>query len=87
MGVLPFRDKWYGLNRSQESQSAIEQMSHLIPHDLLLPPFRDSTLAKKAISTNQTLKDLNAGNLAYPFEHLINNLQQIHERPLSTAKC
>lgn len=87
LGVLPFRDKWYGLNRSKESQSAIEQMSHLIPSDLLLPPFRDSTLAKKAISTNQTLEDLSAGNLAYPFEQLINNLQQIHERPLSTAKC
>ena len=86
LGVLPFRDKWYGLNRSKESRSAIEQMSHLIPDYLLLPPFRDSTLAKRAISTNQTLEDLNQDELAYPFEKLINHLQQIHERPLSTTQ-
>ena len=85
LGVLPFRDKWHGLNRSKESQSAIEQMSRLVERDLLLPPFRDSTLAKKAISSNQTLEALNASHLAYPFEQLINKISQIHERSLSAV--
>ncbi|MEY2831388.1 MAG: hypothetical protein RLZZ574_646 [Cyanobacteriota bacterium] len=85
LGVLPFRDKWFGLNRSIESTAAIEQMSKLVLPDLILPPFRESTLAKKAISQNVTFHDLGKPDLLYPFEQLITKLESINERSLSTV--
>ena len=68
LGVLPFRDKWFGFNRSKESAAAIEKMSELVDSHLILPSFRESTIPKKAISSNSTLSDLGKPNLAFPFE-------------------
>lgn len=84
LGVLPFRDKWFGFNRSIESAEAIEQMSKLVSSDLILPSFRESTLAKKAISQNLTFNDLGKPDLLYPFEQLLIKLESIDERSLST---
>lgn len=77
LAVLPFRDKWFGLNRSTESRDAIAQMALLVDSDLILPPFRESTIPKKAISGNLTLADLGKPDLAYPFEQLIAKLKSI----------
>ena len=85
LGVLPFRDKWYGLNRSVESKQAIQQMSNLVDPKMILPPFRDSTKPKKAISRNLTLEELSENNLAFPFDNLVERLEKVHERPLSAV--
>jgi hypothetical protein len=53
--------------------------------DLILPPFRESTLAKKAIAQNVTFRDLGKPDLLYPFEQLITKLESINERSLSTV--
>ena len=84
LGVLPFRDKWFGFNRSIESAAAIKQMSKLVSGDSILPSFRESTLAKKAISQNLTFNDLGKPDLLYPFEQLLIKLESIDERSLST---
>ena len=84
LGVLPFRDKWFGFNRSVESAAAMEKMSELVEPELILPPFRESTISKKAISSNSTLYDLGKPDLAFPFEQLVTKLEEITiERPLS----
>jgi chromosome partitioning protein len=86
LGVLPFRDKWFGFNRSTESTAAIKQMSKLVSGDLILPSFRESTIAKRAIAHNATLSDLGKPDLAYPFEQLLAKLESINERSLSTIR-
>jgi len=86
LGVLPFRDKWFGYNRSKESTAAIEQMSKLVDSSFILPSFRESTIPKKAISTNSTLSNLGKSELAFPFEQLVTKLESIsNERYLSTV--
>ena len=86
LGVLPFRDKWFGLSRSKESKVAIEQMSNLVEEEFILPPFRESTIPKKAIAANRTLAELGKPELAYPFEQIVIKLESINERSLSTAR-
>ena len=86
LGVLPFRDKWFGLNRSIESDAAIEQMSKLVEAELILPTFRESTIPKKALAANQTLSDLGKPELAYPFEQILTKLESVNERPLSAVR-
>ena len=86
LGVLPFRDKWFGLSRSKESKAAIEQMSNLVESELILPPFRESTIPKKAIAANHTLAELGKPELAYAFEQILTKLESINERSLSTAR-
>lgn len=86
LSVLPFRDKWYGLNRSIESNAAIEQMAQLVDPEMILPPFRESTIPKKAIANNLTLRDLGHQDQEFPFENIINKLKLINERHLSTVR-
>jgi chromosome partitioning protein len=86
LGVLPFRDKWFGLNRSLESSAAIEQMAKLVEPHLILPSFRESTIPKKAIANNSTLEDLGKSELAFPFLQLVTKLESIHERSLSAIR-
>ncbi|WP_019503381.1 ParA family protein [Pleurocapsa sp. PCC 7319] len=87
LAILPFRDKWFGLNRSIESAAAIEQMSKLVDSSFILPSFRESTIPKKAISTNSTLADLGKPDLAFPFEQLVTKLETLKdERHLSTVR-
>lgn len=86
LGVLPFRDKWFGLNRSLESAAAIEQMTKLVEPQLILPSFRESTIPKKAIANNSTLDDLGKSELAFPFTQLITKLESINERSLSAIR-
>ena len=86
LGVLPFRDKWFGLSRSKESHAAIRQMSNLVEEEFILPPFRESTIPKKAISSNQTLDELGKPELAYPFEQILTKLESINERSLSAVR-
>lgn len=81
LGVLPFRDKWFGFNRSTESTAAIKQMSQFVNPDLILPPFRESTISKKAIAQNLTFNDLGKPDLLYPFEQLLIKLETIRQLP------
>jgi chromosome partitioning protein len=83
LGVLPFRDKWFGRYRSTESAAAIKQISQFVNPDLILPPFRESTISKKAIAQNLTFNDLGKPDLLYPFEQLLAKLESIYERSLS----
>ncbi|MEL6931043.1 MAG: ParA family protein [Cyanobacteria bacterium J06600_6] len=86
LGVLPFRDKWFGLNRSQESSAAIEQMAQLVDPSFILPSFRESTIPKKAIASFSSLTDLGKPDLEYPFEQLLLKLEALCERHLSTVR-
>ena len=71
LGVVPFRDKWVGLNQTKESRFAIEGMKE---EANVLPSIRESEKYKEAINHKVGLQDV---DLEYPIEFLT---QQILER-------
>ncbi|MGK7898676.1 MAG: ParA family protein [Xenococcus sp. (in: cyanobacteria)] len=75
MGVIPFRDKWVGLNQTQESRMAIEGMKEEVK-DLILPSIRESERYKQAINKQLSLKKLGYPELEYPFEVLISKIKE-----------
>lgn len=71
IGVVPFRDKWVGLNQTKESRFAIEGMKE---EANVLPSIRESEKYKEALNNKVELSD---GDLKYPIEYLT---QQILEQ-------
>ncbi len=75
MGVIPFRDKWVGLNQTQESRMAIEGMKEEVK-DLILPSIRESERYKQAINKQLSLEKLGYPELEYSFEVLISKIEE-----------
>ncbi len=71
IGVIPFRDKWIGLNQTKESRFAIESMRQ---EATVLPSIRESEKYKEAINHKQ---ELEFSDLEYPIQYLV---QQILEQ-------
>lgn len=71
IGVIPFRDKWIGLNQTKESRFAIESMTE---EATVLPSIRESEKYKEAINQKQ---ELEIRDLEYPIQYLV---QQILEQ-------
>ena len=83
IGVLPFRDKWVGFNRTKYSQKHIDALTELIGKEKILPSIRESEKFKEAINERLTPADLGYPDLEYPIEilieHLIKLTQQINK--------
>lgn len=81
LGILPFRDRWVGLRRTNESQSNIESMQTIsqqwLEGDLILPSIRESEKYKQAINKGTTLYEMGYDDLAYPLEVLIEKIEQL----------
>ncbi len=75
MGVIPFRDKWVGLNQTQESRLAVEGMREEVK-DLVLPSIRESERYKQAINKQISLSELGYPELEYPFDVLIEKIKE-----------
>lgn len=75
MGVIPFRDKWVGLNQTQESRLAVEGMREEVK-DLVLPSIRESERYKQAINKQISLEKLGYPELEYPFDVLIEKIKE-----------
>ena len=76
MGVLPFRDKWVGLNQTAESRLAVEGMAEEVGKNLILPSIRESERYKQAINKQQSLESLGFKELEYPFEVLVKKIKE-----------
>ena len=76
MGVLPFRDKWVGLNQTSESRLAVEGMAEEVGKDLIIPSIRESERYKQAINKQQSLESLGFKELEYPFEVLAKKIKE-----------
>lgn len=70
LGVLPFRDRWIGLNQSSESRMIVEGMTEEVGAELVLPSIRESERYKQAINRRVTVTELGYPDLEYPFEVL-----------------
>jgi len=70
IGILPFRDRWFGLNQSKESQLAQEAMREEVGAELVLPPILESERYKRAVASDEPLPE----KLRYPFGQLCERL-------------
>ena len=68
IGVIPFRDKWIGLNQTKESRFAIESMTE---EATVLPSIRESEKYKEAINQKQ---ELEIPDLEYPIQYLVQQI-------------
>ena len=77
LGILPFRDRWVGATQTKESRMCVEAMQNEVGTDLVLPSIRESERYKQAISKGVTLNDLGMPDLEYPFEILLERIQEL----------
>ena len=75
LGVVPFRDKWVGLNQTSESKMSVEGMREEVGAELVLPSIRESERYKQAINKQQSLESLGFKELEYPFEVLVEKIK------------
>lgn len=84
LGVVPFRDRWVGLRRTNESESNIQSMKQIMQEwfneDLVLPSIRESEKFKQAINRQQTLHEMGQHDLAYPIEVLVEKIVQLENQ-------
>lgn len=74
LGVLPFRDRWFGKTQAQESRAAVDGMRDEVGVELVLPSIRESERYKQAINKRTTLSQLGYNDLEYPFEILVEKI-------------
>ena len=74
LGVLPFRDRWFGNTQAQESRAAVDGMRDEVGEGLVIPSIRESERYKQAINKRTTLSQLGYTELEYPFEILIEKI-------------
>lgn len=79
LGVLPFRDRWFGNTQAQESRASVEAMRSEVGLELVLPSIRESERYKQAINKRATLRELGYTDLEYPFEILTNKISNLIE--------
>ncbi|MHC5828846.1 MAG: ParA family protein, partial [Nostoc sp.] len=75
LGVIPFRDRWFGNTQAQESRAAVDGMRDEVGGSLVLPSIRESERYKQAINKRTTLSQLGYTDLEYPFEILIEKIR------------
>ena len=75
MAVIPFRDKWVGLNQTQESRLAIKAMKEEVK-DQVFPSIRESEKYKQAINKQLSLSTLGKKELEYPFDVLVAKIKE-----------
>ncbi|MEO0014184.1 MAG: hypothetical protein RLZZ535_2573 [Cyanobacteriota bacterium] len=76
LGIIPFRDRWVGLTQTKESRDNISAMKEFANRASILPSIRESEKFKQATRKGQLLSELGAKDLEYPFEKIIELLNQ-----------
>ena len=75
LGVVPFRDRWVGHTQTNESKENVNAMREILEELQILPSIRESEQYKKAIRQGRSLADLGHADLQYPFEKIIEALE------------
>lgn len=71
LGLIPFRDRWFGRNQSKESNLSISAMRDEVGEDKVLPSILESEKYKRSIAHGEALPE----KLNYPFEVLLERLK------------
>lgn len=75
LGIVPFRDRWVGRTQTLESRDNIAAMKELAKCAPVLPSIRESEKFKQATRQGQLLNALGVRDLEYPFEKIIELLE------------
>lgn len=70
LGVIPFRDKWFGLSQSKDSASAIAAMREVAPDLTIFPSILESERYKQALNQGILLSELGYPDLEKPFDEV-----------------
>ena len=70
LGVIPFRDRWFGRNQSKESSLAISALKEEVGDDKVLPSILESERYKRSIAHGEVLPE----KLNYPFQVILERL-------------
>ncbi|MEM6256555.1 MAG: hypothetical protein AAF821_26915 [Cyanobacteria bacterium P01_D01_bin.156] len=76
LGVLPFRDKWFGRSQATDSREAISAMRQVAGHIPVLPSILESERYKQAIRLGRLLSEMGHADLEYPLHQIIELLRQ-----------
>ena len=71
LGVVPFRDRWFGYNQSRESREALDAAKQLDQTLNFFPSIRESEQIKKALRFGKPLNE----DLGYPFIKIVEALE------------
>jgi chromosome partitioning protein len=76
LGVLPFRDKWFGRSQATDSREAIVAMQQVAGSIPVLPSIVESERYKQAIRQGQRLSEIGYTELEFPLHRVIEALEQ-----------
>ena len=76
LGVLPFRDKWFGRSQATDSREAIAAMQQVAGAIPVLPSVVESERYKQVIRLGQRLSELGYEELEFPLNRVIEMLEQ-----------
>jgi chromosome partitioning protein len=71
LGVIPFRDRWFGRSQSTDSRDAIQMIGEIFPDIQVFPSILESEQFKKALRKGVTLADAGFKDLEYSFDVII----------------
>lgn len=74
LGVLPFRDKWFGRSQATDSREAIAAMQQVTGAIPVLPSIGESERYKQAIRQGQRLSEIGYAELEFPLHRVIEAL-------------
>lgn len=74
LGVVPFRDKWFGQSQSKDSAAAIAAMKEITTGSLIFPSILESERYKQSLNGGITLTALGYPDLEKPFQSIIDLL-------------
>ena len=75
LGIVPFRDRWVGRTQTIESKDNIAAMKEFAQNVPVLPTIRESEKFKQATRQGKLLAELGAKDLEYPFEKILELLE------------
>ena len=79
LGVLPFRDKWFGRSQATDSREAIAAMQQVAGSIPVLPSIVESERYKQAIRQGQRLSEIGYGELEFPLHRVVEALEDGQE--------
>ncbi len=70
-GVVPFRDKWFGLSQSKDSARAINAMKEITNGTTIFASILESERYKQALNQGSLLSELGYPDLERPFREML----------------
>ena len=85
LGIIPFRDRWVGRTQTKESRDNISAMKEFAEAVPVLPSIRESEKFKQATRQGKLLRQLGEEELEYPFEKIIELLENCFQKTKPTT--